>query len=208
MTFSMAFRCELGCRKYLLLLVFLHEFSSAQPAFESPHSFLQNLSSIDLIDQHGHAFSPDSLAHHVVLFNFIYTHCATTCSLQTYVLAQVMQALPAHVRSRVQFVSVSIDPANDTPEKLRTFAQQMQADLAGWRFLTGDAQQIEQLARHLQVLDEGEAGSGTSPQLHRTSLWLVDAHGRMLQRYQGDPPDKDRLVRELEQVSRLIAATD
>lgn len=173
----------LGClrhlrwRKWLLLLAFWHGFSHAQPALESPQSFLQNLSGIELIDQHGHAFLPGNLTHHVVLFNFIYTHCATSCSLQTYALAQVMQALPADVRSRVRFVSVSIDPTNDTPEKLQAFAQQMQADLAGWWFLTGNAQQIEQLARHLHVFDERDSGSEMLPQLHRTSLWLVDAQG-------------------------------
>lgn len=46
-------------------------------------------------------------------------------------------------------------------------------------------------------------GSTNNPQIHRTRLWLMDAQGRMLQRYKGDPPDHQRLVSELTQVSKL-----
>lgn len=181
--------------------------SSASPATAgsspkiSPHSFL-NLLDMDLVDQNARPFQPASLIDQVVLFNFIFTGCGSVCPLQTRTLAQVMKELPEDVRSQVRFVSVSIDPANDTPEKLRQFAKAMDADREGWSFLTGDPRQIEQLAGRLRLFDES-ASPESKPEMHRTSLWLVDKQGRMLQRYRGDPPDKERLVRELTQVSRM-----
>lgn len=168
-----------------------------------PNSFLNNFDGVDLVDQHGHSFQPAGLVNHVVLFNFIFTACSSTCPMQTRILAQAFQELPADVRSQVRFVSVSIDPGNDTPGKLHRFSKTMGADLEGWSFLTGDAGHVEQLTQRLHIFDESETGQANRPQIHRTSLWLVDKQGRMLQRYRGDPPDKERLIRELAQVSRM-----
>lgn len=199
------FRTPLLWRACLWGLLLIPAFSSADPLSGRPASFISNLQPLDLIDQDGKVFQADSLVNHVVLFNFIYTDCASVCSLQTHVLAQVLQALPVAVREQVRFVSVSIDPVNDTPARLAEFSRRLHADLAGWWFLTGNAPQIEQLTRRLHLLDESEAAQG-SVALHRSSLWLVDKEGRMLQRFQGDPPDKDRLIRELSQVSRMDVA--
>lgn len=163
-------------------------------------SFLRNFDGIALLDQSGQAFTTDQLKGQVVLFNFIFTGCDSSCPLQTRALAQVLRGLPARARKQVRFVSVSIDPGNDTPEKMLAFARDMQADLDGWLFLTGDVLQLQALAQQLHLMDEN---APNTPQIHRTSLWLVDKQGRMLQRYRGDPPDQDRLTRELTQVSHL-----
>jgi protein SCO1/2 len=172
-----------------------------QQAF-SPQSFLSNLDGMALLDQYGHPFEPAGLINRVVLFNFIFTGCASVCPVQTRVLAQVFEDLPADVRDGVRFVSVSIDPANDTPEKLKRFSKAMHADRDGWSFLTGEAGQIAALAERLRLFDES-APAQAKPQLHRASLWLVDRQGRMLQRYRGDSPDKERLIREITQLSRM-----
>jgi protein SCO1/2 len=175
--------------------------SVAQQAF-SPQSFLSNFDGMALVDQYGHPFVPAGLVNRVVLFNFIYTGCGSVCPVQTRLLAQVFQDLPADVRDDVRFVSVSIDPANDTPEKLKQFSQSMHADRDGWSFLTGEAGQIAALAERLRLFDQPATGQA-KPQLHRSTLWLVDRQGRMLQRYRGDPPDKERLIREITEVSRM-----
>lgn len=168
-----------------------------------PGSFLSNFDGLDLVDQNGLAFQPAGLMNRVVLFNFIFTRCGSTCPLQTRTLAGVLKELPDEVRDDIRFVSVSIDPANDTPEKLRRFSEQTGADLDGWSFLTGEPRQIERLTGRLHLFDESESGRENRPEIHRTSLWLVDKQGRMLQRYRGNPPDKERLIRELTQVSRM-----
>jgi protein SCO1/2 len=167
-----------------------------------PSSFLNNLAGMKLVDQHSQSFQLSTLVNQVVLFNFIFTDCGSVCPLQTRTLAQVYRDLPADVRSQVRFVSLSIDPVKDTPDKLRQFSKNMGADLDGWSFLTGDPRQIEQLAERLRLFDPSESAAN-KPEMHRTSLWLADKQGRMLQRYRGDPPDKERLVRELTQVSSM-----
>jgi protein SCO1 len=180
--------------------------SSAQPEIDAAldrSSFLNNLVDLELVDQHSRSFQPATLKNHVVLFNFIYTSCGSICPMQTRVLAQVLQELPADVRNQVRFVSVSIDP-KDTPDRLRHFSETMDADLDGWSFLAGDPGQIEGLSQRLHLFDvAGSSGEANKPQNHRVSLWLVDKQGQMLQRYRGDPPDKERLIKEITQVSSM-----
>jgi len=163
-------------------------------------SFLSNFDNAELVDQKGQLFSTTQLQNQVVLFSFIFTGCNSTCPIQTKALSQVLKSLPQSVRNQVRFVSVSIDPGNDTPEKMQQFAQKMDADLDGWLFLTGDVIKLQNIARDLHLLSETQPNS---PQIHRTSLWLLDKQGRMLQRYRGNPPDQERLIRELIQVSQL-----
>jgi len=200
-------------RNQLLFSLLLAATGFTAPAWadveapRSSRSFLVNFQHIDLTDQNDRPFNPAELQHRVVLFNFIYTHCASTCPMQTRVLVQVMRSLPADVLSNVRIVSVSIDPAVDTPQQLKQFANTLQADLAGWIFLTGKPDQIVRLTQRLNLFDEGTTNPSTRPEAHRTALWLMDQQGRMLQRYDGDPPDRQRLARELIQLSRMPVTT-
>lgn len=178
----------------------LLQLANASSSDILPTSFLSNISDLELIDQHGKTFEVQHLQNKTVLFNFIFTDCGSICPMQTKVLTDVMGELPMDIRSQVRFVSISIDPQNDTPEKMLAFSTALKADVNNWHFLTGKAEHIKTLTTRLLIFNEGEENQ---PQVHRTSLWLVDKQGRMMQRYRGDPPDKERLIKELIQISRL-----
>lgn len=70
-----------------------------------------------------------------LVVNFVFTTCSTSCSLITAVLAEVQQKLAAKGR-KLQLASITIDPANDTPEQLRGYARKFGAG-ADWQFYTG-----------------------------------------------------------------------
>ncbi len=161
-------------------------------------SFLSNLDGLTLVNQDGATFDPKTLTGQVVLFNFIF---ASACPTQTKDLVSVQKQLAPEIQKDVRFVSVSVDPKYDAPEKLKTFSQMLNADLNHWSFLTGEPKQVEALLNRLKIFDPNEQAAG--PEVHRTSLWLMDKSGRMLQRYKGDPVDKKRLVRELGQITTL-----
>lgn len=139
-----------------------------------------------------------------LLLHFVYTGCSSTCPVQLRELAQLHAELPAAVRSSVRFVSVSIDPEHDTPQTLAEFARRMGADRPGWRFVTGEARQVQRLAERLQAFD---ARLGTRPEDHRTSLYLFGADGQLVQRYRGVPVDRARLADELTRIARPAPAT-
>jgi protein SCO1/2 len=70
-----------------------------------------------------------------VVLNFIYTTCTAICPVMTQTFAEV-QAKLGPDRGKVHMVSVSIDPEQDTPARLREYAKQYKAG-PQWQFYTG-----------------------------------------------------------------------
>jgi protein SCO1/2 len=70
-----------------------------------------------------------------VVLAFIYTSCTTVCPLTSQTLSLVQQKL-GDVRDRVHIMSISIDPEQDTPARLREYAKTFHAG-AQWQHYTG-----------------------------------------------------------------------
>ncbi len=70
-----------------------------------------------------------------VVLNFIFTSCGAICPLMTQTMAS-FQHLLGPDSARVHMVSISIDPEEDTPARLRDYAREYHAG-AGWTFYTG-----------------------------------------------------------------------
>ncbi len=70
-----------------------------------------------------------------VVLAFIYTSCTTVCPLTSQTLATLQEKLGA-ARDRVHIISISIDPEQDTPARLREYAQTFRAG-SEWQHYTG-----------------------------------------------------------------------
>ena len=73
-----------------------------------------------------------------VILNFIFTTCETTCPLSSQTFSAFQRKLGAE-RSRVHMVSISIDPEQDTPARLRAYAKKFHAG-PQWQLYTGTLQ--------------------------------------------------------------------
>jgi protein SCO1/2 len=73
-----------------------------------------------------------------VVMNFIFTTCETTCPLSSQTFAAFQRKLGAE-REHVHMVSISIDPEQDTPAKLRAYAKKFGAG-PQWQHYTGTLQ--------------------------------------------------------------------
>jgi cytochrome oxidase Cu insertion factor (SCO1/SenC/PrrC family) len=93
-----------------------------------------------LTDQDGRArrFYSDLLDGRVVLINVVFTHCPSACPMMTERLKLVRRQLGPAFGKDVYFLSLSVDPARDSPGALKRFAQRHGADETGWRFLVAD----------------------------------------------------------------------
>jgi len=151
-----------------------------------------------LVDQDGNERSLASLAGRLVLLDFVYTTCPGPCPILTALHAQVQQRLPEAVRDRVWFASISLDPAHDTPERMREYALARGADLETWSFLTGAPASID------SVLASYGVGSVPTPEgtiEHVVVTFLIDGQGRVLKRYFGLNHDVEEYLRDLERES-------
>jgi len=88
-------------------------------------------------------FFTDAMEGKTVVINFIYTNCKDACPLITQKMLQMRDLLGDKFNKEVFFVTISTDPARDTPAEMKKFAQKQSADLPGWMFLTGSKANIE-----------------------------------------------------------------
>jgi len=94
----------------------------------------------ELTDHDGHRqrFYSDLLSDKVVLINVVFTRCPSACPLMTQHLKAVRRQLGDRFGRQVRFLSLSVDPAYDTPQAMKRFAAQQGVDEPGWRFLVAD----------------------------------------------------------------------
>ena len=112
-----------------------------------------------LTERSGRQVGGSDLRGRVWIANFIYTHCPDTCPLQSGQMARLQAEFAAE--GDVRLVSITVDPAQDTPEVLSGYADRFGAIPGRWLFLTGEKEAIYRLARgafRLGVVEAGEVG--------------------------------------------------
>ncbi|MBU1212264.1 MAG: SCO family protein [Alphaproteobacteria bacterium] len=101
------------------------------------------LPNVELVTQDGKTvrFYDDVVKGKLIVFSFIYTTCRDICPLITARLAQVYDKLGDVAGRDVHFVSISIDPENDTPALMKEHADTFRDD-PRWLFLTGTPENV------------------------------------------------------------------
>ena len=154
-----------------------------------------------LVDQAGEPFGSDQLLGRVWVVDFIFTRCAGQCPMMSARLAALQHDL-ADVPA-LWLVSITVDPAHDDPATLSVYAARYGARRPRWQFLTGDAGQIERLAREGFRLAFSPEGTPREPITHSSRLVLVDARGRVRGYYDaGEPGVVERLARDVRRLLR------
>lgn len=70
-----------------------------------------------------------------IVLNFIFTTCGSICPLMSSVFAQFQRRLGADA-GKVHLMSISVDPEQDTPARLREYAKRFHAG-SEWQHYTG-----------------------------------------------------------------------
>jgi protein SCO1/2 len=133
---------------------------------------------VALLDQDGRPlrFYTDLVRGKVVVVNFIFTTCTTICPPLGATFARLQKELGARAGRDVQLISISVDPATDTPERLKAWGEKFHAG-PGWTLVTGAKPQVDELLRAL--------GAATaSPQEHSPTVLVGnDAAGQWRRAY-------------------------
>jgi len=149
----------------------------------------------ELVDQNGAKLALADLRGKLVLLDFIFTSCPGPCPMLTSSHVTLQRLLPPELRARTRFVSISLDPVRDTPMALRAYALERGADLTGWSFLTGDP---EAVALVLKGYGVGSMRRPDGQIDHLVATFLIDAEGRIAQRFIGLEHEPEELLRAIE----------
>ncbi len=91
----------------------------------------------ELRDINGRTVRLDTFHDRVVVLHFIYTRCPDICPLHADRIADVQEMVnQTPMKDQVQFISITTDPENDTPEVLRGYGPAHGLDPVNWIFLT------------------------------------------------------------------------
>jgi cytochrome oxidase Cu insertion factor (SCO1/SenC/PrrC family) len=131
---------------------------------------------VELLDQNGRKihFYTDLVKGHTVVINFIFTTCTTICPPLGATFARVQKELGD--KKDVRFISISVDPATDTPERLKSWAAKFHGGDA-WTLVTGEKPKVDELLRALG------ASSARREDHSPTVLIGNDAHGSWTRTY-------------------------
>lgn len=112
----------------------------------------------------------DVLRDRIAVVNFVFTTCTSLCPPSSAVMAALQREPGISAAGGTTFVSLSIDPLSDSPQRLRAFARPFDPG-PDWWWLTGAPGDV------FKLLDALQAGVGSDPQSH-APLWLVGRAGR------------------------------
>lgn len=90
------------------------------------------------------------MADKTVVMNFLFTTCSTICPPMGANFAELNRRLAADRGDDLAMISISIDPATDTPERLKAWSDKFNGG-PGWTLLTGEKSVVEQLLKDLKV---------------------------------------------------------
>ena len=165
---------------------------------------LGNVGTFNLIDQAGRPVSAESMRGRVWAAAFFFTRCPTVCPRITRRMRELQQAA-AKDGVKLQLVSFSVDPDNDTPQVLTAYAEQYHADLSTWRFLTGDLEVVRRTSEQgFKLALDGKATPGAEDfgLFHGSHLVLVDGTGQIRGYYRtGEDSQMAQLLRDAAMLS-------
>jgi protein SCO1/2 len=138
----------------------------------------------------------------VLAFTFFFTSCPFPdfCPRMTSNFAEAAMRLAGMTNAPAQWqlLSVSFDPATDTPRRLRSYAEAAHYDPSHWSFLTGDETHVSNLA---DQLGENFWHEGASIG-HNLRTVVVDPKGRIRRIFAGNKWTVDELVGEMVKVAQ------
>jgi cytochrome oxidase Cu insertion factor (SCO1/SenC/PrrC family) len=107
-----------------------------------------------LVDQHGrtvHLYSDLVKGRKSVVISTMFTTCGTICPIVGVRMSGLQRSLGACSHDEYSLISISVDPAVDTPERLREWGQKFGAGPC-WRLLTGPKVDVDAALRSLRLL--------------------------------------------------------
>jgi protein SCO1/2 len=110
---------------------------------------------LNLVDQDGNAVDLYSLmkGRSIVMHSFFAT-CTASCPVMIHTVAALQERFGDRLGKDLVLISITVDPATDTPAKLKAYAAGMKAK-PGWYFLTGTKEQVETALKRIGQYAEG-----------------------------------------------------
>ena len=140
-----------------------------------------------LYDQAGRVVQGARFRGKQIMVNFIFTRCpiATMCPAATAKMIALQRAARDAGVKNLELISITLDPAFDTPGVLKDYADTRGIDTANFSLLTGPETAIKDLLTQFGVIAEFEGALIK----HTLATLLINADGKIAHRADGSAWD-------------------
>lgn len=161
-----------------------------------PDTLFHQIEPFSLTDQQGESVTVLASDTSISVVNFFYTRCATFCRHMNDEMNRVAERFVGN--NMVNFYTVTVDTAYDTPETLAGYAKVYQPGTKKWHFLTAGKDDVYDIARNGFLVDAVQDTTREARFIHSSSLILVDSKRRIRGYYDvNQKKEVDRMIDEL-----------
>lgn len=153
-----------------------------------------------LTDHDGKEFKFSDLRGKVILVSYIFTTCPDIC----HIIGSKINVFKSQLKDsgygdNVAYVSISVDPQYDTPERLKMHAKHMNFDMTNWYFITGSIGGVYKLISVAGIYPMREKINNDLGYtiIHRDRVSLVDKSGQIRKHYKGTTFDFDEVTKDI-----------
>jgi len=139
----------------------------------------RNLDEFTFTERSGKPVRLADLKGEIYVVNFFFANCPGSCRQFTSTIAGMQTEF---ADEDVKFLSITVDPTTDTPERLTKYADEFGADAERWLFLNAPLAETQDLGRSLHVTVLGTA--------HTDEMIIVDRQGIIRGTYDHKDPAK------------------
>jgi len=165
----------------------------------TPPELALELPPFELTNQRGEAFSMEkNLRGKIWVADFVFLSCPTVCPKLTKRMFEI-QHRTRNLGDAFHLVTFTVDPENDTPERLAAYAFANKASPGRWSFLTGPLDAIEStvVKGFKMAMGKEETSPGLFSIFHGERLVLVDQNGRIRGYYEATDEGIAHLMRDI-----------
>jgi protein SCO1 len=156
----------------------LNSLPDSTPALIPP-DHPRKLVDFSLTNSAGDVISNRELKGKILVVDFLFTSCSTTCPFVNARMTQIQQLTTNE--PDVKLVSLTVDPRDDTPEVLAKYGERFGADTNRWLFLTGDRAALYQLIGQSFLAQDTDDPFGYMPGnfAHTERIAVMDSEGNL-----------------------------
>ncbi len=150
-----------------------------------------------LINQDGERVTLESFRGRPFVLTFIFTRCPIPnfCPRMSNNFAELQRAIRDGngKLAKARLLSVTLDPAFDTPQILKEYGASLQADPTIWTLATGAESEIDSITRAFSVYRQAEGGTIS----HGLATALIDEDGKVAKIWRGNSWSPEEVEREI-----------
>jgi len=154
-----------------------------------------------MTNQDGETVTLDDVKGKIHVAEYFFTHCGSICPIMNKQMQRVHRKFKSN--DDVKILSFTVDPENDTIQRMKWYANKHNASGGNWHFLTGEKEDLYQLARTsyftLKPAEARNLGDAGSDFIHTNNFVLVDRELRIRGYYDGTKDaEVTKMMRDME----------